>query len=40
MVEEGIRSGMCHAVHRYANADSKYMKNYDKKKNIFHIFHK
>ena len=30
MVEEGIRGGMCQSVHRYANANNKYMKNYDK----------
>ena len=31
MVEEGIRGEMCHAVHRYAKTDNKYMKNYDEK---------
>ena len=31
MVEEGIRGRMCHAIHRYATANNKYMKNYDEK---------
>ena len=30
MIEEGIRGGICHAVHRYAKTNNKYMKNYDK----------
>ena len=32
MVENGIRGGICHAIHRYANANNNYMKNYDKNK--------
>ena len=27
MVEEGIREGICHSVHRYAKANNKFMKN-------------
>ena len=31
MVEEGIRGGMCRAIHRSAKANNKCMKNYDQK---------
>ena len=37
MIEEGIRGGICHAVHRYAKANNKYMKNYDKSKGSSYI---
>ena len=37
MVEEGIRGGICHSIHRHAKANNKYMKNYDKIKNL-HTF--
>ena len=30
MVEEGIRGGIYHSIHRYAKANNKYMKDYNK----------
>ena len=30
--EKGIRGGICNKVYSYAEAISKYMKNYDKNK--------
>ena len=31
MVEKEIGGGICHAIHRYAIGNNKYMKTYDKK---------
>ena len=30
MVEKGTRGGIYHAIHRYAKANNKFIKNYDK----------
>ena len=32
MIEKDIRGGICHAIHRYAKANNKYKKDYDKKR--------
>ena len=37
MIEEGIRGGICHAVHRYAKANNEYMKDYDESKETSYI---
>ena len=31
MVEKSIRGGICHSIYRYAKANNKYVKDYDKK---------
>ena len=37
MVEERIKGGICHAMQRYAKANNKYMKDYDRKKKSSYI---
>ena len=37
MVEEGIRIGICHAIHRYAKANNKYLKIYNEKEESSYI---
>ena len=37
MVEEGIRGGICHSIHRYAKANNKYMENYNENKESSYI---
>ena len=31
LFEKGIRGGICNAIPKYAKADNKYMKKYDRK---------
>ena len=37
MVEEGIRGGICHSIHRHAKANNKYMENYNENKESSYI---
>ena len=37
MIEEGIRGGLCHSIHRYAKANNEYMENYDESKESSYI---
>ena len=37
LVEERIRGGTCHLIHRYAKSNNKYMKNYNKNKESSYI---
>ena len=37
MVEKGIRGRICHAIYRYIKADNKYMKEFDKIKNVLYL---
>ena len=37
MGEKGIRDGICHAIYRYAKANNKGMKNYDKDIESLHL---
>ena len=39
MVEKGSRCGICHAIHWYAKANNKYMKNYDKNIESSYLIH-
>ena len=40
MVQKGTRGGICHAIHRYAKANNKYMKEqYDKNKESSYLMY-
>ena len=38
MVEKGIRGGITHTIHRYAE-ENKYIKNYDKNKESLYLMY-
>ena len=37
MVEKRIRRGICHSIYRYAKANNKYIKDYDKNKELSYL---
>ena len=39
MAEKGIRGVICHTIHRYAKANNKYMKKYDKNTTSSHLMY-
>ena len=39
MVEKVTRGGICHAIHRYAEANDKYRKNYNKDKDLSYLMY-
>ena len=39
MTESGIRGGICQLIHRYAEANNKYMKNYNKSIESSYLIH-
>ena len=39
MIESGIRGCICQSIHRYAEANNKYMKNYNKNIPLSHLMY-
>ena len=37
MVEKGVRGRIFHSIYRYAKANNKYMKDYDKSKKLSYL---
>ena len=40
MIDKRIRGGICRSIYRYAKANNKYMKDYDKNKESSVLGHK
>ena len=34
MIEKGIKGGICHSIYQYVKANNKYIKDYDKNKEL------
>ena len=37
IVEKAIRGGICHVIRTYARANNRYIKNYDKNKDLSYV---
>ena len=37
MVGKDIKGGICHGIHRYAKANNKYLKNYNRRKEYLYL---
>ena len=37
MIEKGIKEGIFHSIDRYAKTNNKYMKDYDKNKELSYL---
>ena len=37
MIQKVIRGGICHSIYRYAKANKKYIKDFDKNKELSYI---
>ena len=37
MLEKGVRAGIFHSIYQYSKANKKYMKGYDKNKELSYI---
>ena len=37
MVEKGIRGGICHSIYWYVKANTKYIKDYNKNKELSYL---